>query len=738
MLGVLGFGVVITELALVLAGVGALSKIPGLSWMIEEGGTLLETIGVAIGKFIGGLAGGVSNGLTSQFPAIGTSLSQFMINAQPFFDGAKQIDSKMVDGVKSLAGAIAALTAANIFESVASWLTGSSSMEKFGQELAKFGPYFKTFYESIKGVDSKVVANSTNAANALAVFANNIPNAGGVAGWITGENSLSAFADELILFGPKLKVYADSVKGLDSNVVNNSANAAKALAAMAASLPNSGGVISWFTGSNTLSAFAEELTKFGPMIKEYALDVAGLDSNVITNSANAATALSVLAKNLPKTGGVVSWFAGDNDFEGFGEGLVSFGKALVDYSNTVKDLKPDTISASTGIATSLVTLQNGITKQGGLFSKDSDLKDFGKGLATFGEKLDDYYQNVKDIDATALSASITQTYRLIALVKSMSGIDTTGPESFSSVLSTLAKTALDTFVNTFTNSGTKVSTALSTLFTNMKTGISDRKPSLISTFSTLANDLVDTFDNSYMGFLSVGRNIIANLKLGVNLKANDFKAALVDLVASGVTSIRDKYSDYYNCGVYFVEGFVNGIDSRTFLAEVKAKAMAEAALKAAKKALLERSPSKETYGIGVNFVLGFANAIGEGIKRAYLVGRDFANSALSGTANVLSKISDAVNSKLDADPVITPVLDLSNVVSGASKLNSMLRMDKTLSVAGSIGQQRTVNATETLSGQVPVSVEFNQTINAPKDPNPIEIYRLTKNLISITRDVVKV
>jgi hypothetical protein len=66
MLGVLGFGVVITELALVLAGVGALSKIPGLSWMIEEGGTLLETIGVAIGKFIGGLAGGISNGLTSQ------------------------------------------------------------------------------------------------------------------------------------------------------------------------------------------------------------------------------------------------------------------------------------------------------------------------------------------------------------------------------------------------------------------------------------------------------------------------------------------------------------------------------------------------------------------------------------------------------------------------------------------------------------------------------------------------
>ena len=38
MVGVLGLGVVIAELAIVLAAVGALAQIPGLEWLISEGG----------------------------------------------------------------------------------------------------------------------------------------------------------------------------------------------------------------------------------------------------------------------------------------------------------------------------------------------------------------------------------------------------------------------------------------------------------------------------------------------------------------------------------------------------------------------------------------------------------------------------------------------------------------------------------------------------------------------------
>ena len=70
MAGVLGMGVLIAELAVVLAAVGALAQIPGLSWLIGEGGKLLEQIGMAIGGFVGGIVGGFMSGISSQFPQI--------------------------------------------------------------------------------------------------------------------------------------------------------------------------------------------------------------------------------------------------------------------------------------------------------------------------------------------------------------------------------------------------------------------------------------------------------------------------------------------------------------------------------------------------------------------------------------------------------------------------------------------------------------------------------------------
>ena len=90
MAGVLGMGVVIAEMALVLAAVGALAQLPGLKWLIGEGGDLLQGVGTAIGKFVGGIVGGFLGGISAQFPQIGQDLTDFMSNAQGFIEGAKR------------------------------------------------------------------------------------------------------------------------------------------------------------------------------------------------------------------------------------------------------------------------------------------------------------------------------------------------------------------------------------------------------------------------------------------------------------------------------------------------------------------------------------------------------------------------------------------------------------------------------------------------------------------------
>lgn len=64
-------------------------------------------------------------------------------------------------------------------------------------------------------------------------------------------------------------------------------------------------------------------------------------------------------------------------------------------------------------------------------------------------------------------------------------------------------------------------------------------------------------------------------------------------------------------GAYLVDGFVNGISANTYKAAAQAKAMASAAVVAAKKELDEHSPSKVFYGIGDFAGKGFINALAD-------------------------------------------------------------------------------------------------------------------------------
>ena len=313
MLGVLGVGLVIAELALVLAAVGKLSEIPGLEELIGQGSGLLASIGSALGSFVGGIVGGIASGMTSVLPQIGQDLSDFMKNASPFFEGLALVNTAAIDSVGSLAKMILILTAADILDGLTSWFTGGSSLVTFGKDLAEFGPEFVKYCDAVKNITPDTVQASANAALILAEMASKLPNQGGVVGWFAGENSLSVFGKELAEFGPYLAEYANSVKNVNPSVVTASASAAKVLSEMANNLPNQGGVVSWFTGDNTLSKFGKNLVKFGEYLADYADELVGVNVSAISASAAALQSLVTTAKT-----------ASDTDFDGLG----SFGKAL--------------------------------------------------------------------------------------------------------------------------------------------------------------------------------------------------------------------------------------------------------------------------------------------------------------------------------------------------------------------------------------------------------------------------
>lgn len=322
MIGVLGLGAVITELAVVLAAIGALAQIPGLTWLVTEGGKFMQTIGTAIGQFLGGIVGGFAEGMSAALPQIGADLSAFMENAKPFIEGAKLIDSSVMDGVSALAGIVLTLTAANILDGLTSWLTGGSSLANFGSELAEFGPHMAEYAKSVEGIDSKAVVASANAAKALSEMASNLPNSGGLAGWFAGENDIGVFAEQISTFGEGLKKYSLAVAGIDADAVTNSVTAAKAVSELASNLPNSGGVVSWFTGDNDLSTFGSNLEAFGKSMNAYSGQVSGLNTTALSASTTQFKKILSLAKE-----------ASDTNFgslRSFGEVLTEVGKSGLD------------------------------------------------------------------------------------------------------------------------------------------------------------------------------------------------------------------------------------------------------------------------------------------------------------------------------------------------------------------------------------------------------------------------
>lgn len=785
MLGVLGMGAVIAELALVLAAVGALAQIPGLNWLINEGGNLLQGIGTAIGKFVGGIVGGFMSGVSSQFPQIGSDLSGFMTNVQPFLDGAASIDPAMLDGVKALAETILILTAANILDGLTSWFTGGSSLSGFAEEMVPFGKAMKQFSDEISGIDGEAVSNAAIAGKTLAEMADTLPNTGGVVGFFAGENDMNAFGEQLIPFGRAMRNFANEVAGIDASVITEAATAGKALAEMASTVPNSGGVVGFFAGENDMDDFGEQLVPFGRAMKNFSDAVSGLKADVIQNSVTAGQALLELANTVPNTGGVVSWFTGDNDLETFGEQLVPFGTAMKNYSLAVTGLDASVVTNSANAAKALVELSNNLPNSGGIvswFTGDNDIASFGEQLVSFGQSFAAYYNSVSGVDVAKLSGVVVEFRNLVDLANGIKSVDTSGMSTFAQNLTNLGNAGIDGFINAFTNANSRVSTAANTMITTFINAAKAQQGNLTSTFTTMINGIVATFTSKYsqftiMGqtmmtnfisgirtgdasarsafvtivsgcltairnkfyeFNTVGQTTMTNLIAGIRTKNQLAKDAFVQIINSCLTAIRNKYTDFYNAGKYLVEGFAAGITANTYMAEARARAMARAAAAAAEAELDINSPSKVGYRIGGFFGMGFVNSLIDYTDKSYDAGASVAKSAKEGLRNAVSKIGDFIENGIDSQPTIRPLLDLSDVTEGAGRLSALLSRNQAMKISAGIEHEGTGIVQN--GGTTPTSgnnYNFTQNNYSPKALSRIDIYRQTKNQFSALKGLVE-
>lgn len=159
-------------------------------------------------------------------------------------------------------------------------------------------------------------------------------------------------------------------------------------------------------------------------------------------------------------------------------------------------------------------------------------------------------------------------------------------------------------------------------------------------------------------------------------KAPEANAAGASVAEEGAKGADSKQESFIVAGVNAVTGFINGLVSRMTDVSNNSADIATTALTSMQNRLDEHSPSRESFTIGDYFALGFINAIVKRIKDVRKTTAELGSESLNGLHEAVAGIASAVDSDIDVDPTIRPVLDLSGVQSGAAAIDDLMNRER--------------------------------------------------------------
>ena len=695
LVGVAALVTLVVAIGGLIAAIGALAtESQKLEEFLHVGIPILEKIGNAIGSFFGNIVGGFMEGVASSLPEIGTALTEFMNNASGFISGAKLVDESVITGVKTLASAVLLLTAADLVAGITAFLSGGESFSSLGTELSNFMLNALPFIATARLIDESSMQGVKYLTEAILLLtAGNLIDS--ITKFVTGgESSLATFSKQLVPFGKSIAAFSNTVKGkVDEEAVMAAANAGKILAELANSLPKDNGWMGTLFGEQMdLATFGAKLSVFGSCIVAFSDKVKdNIDPEAVEAAANAGKVMAELANNLPNDS---SWmgtvFGEQDDLASFGEKLVSFGTAIVDFSEKVKDnIDPEAVEAAANAGALMATLANTLPEDAGwfanIFGGKEDLDDFGSKLVSFGGSLAEYSEKVSGINQASFSSSITNFQRLANMVISLDGVSFSGVKDMAKALNDLGKTNVEEFISAFSSAGDKMAEAGKKIITNLSTGISNAKTSIITSAKAVVATIINAVISQLDSFNTLGIRIVARLAVGFTNGKDVAISTFASIISSAKSNVYEYYDDFVSAGAYVVSGFASGITENTYAAEAAAAAMASAALEAAKDALRENSPSKAFYDIGDYGGEGFVNAFTDYEGKSYKAGFNMAKSSLSGVSKAITRINDIVNSNIDTQPTIRPILDLSEVSSGVGMIDNMFGLNPSIGMMAKIG-----------------------------------------------------
>jgi hypothetical protein len=664
--------------------------------MVDE--KVLAGVGILAGAIVALTTADLITGVMSflqggsSFADLGTQLSMFMMNAMPFIMGASMISEDMMTGVKMLADTILILTAANVIEGLTSWLTGGSSLEGFATQLPILGQGLAAFSSSLGAFTEDQLATVNCAAQAvktLASAAAEIPNTGGLLASIVGENDLGVFAAQFPILGTGLASFLSNVGTFTEEqvaTVNCAAQAIKSLAQASAEIPNTGGLLGAIVGENDLGTFASQFPILGTGLRGFLDNVGTFTEEQVATidcAASAIKSLASAASEIPNEGGWIGKIVGENNLGTFAESFPALGTGLAGFLTNAGTFGGDqvaTINCAASAVKSLAAAAQSIPNEGGWISKlvgDNNLSTFASNFPSVGTGLKGFANNL----GTFTSEQVNTVRSGVSALQALTGLAKVDLSAAKKNISGFGNKLPDFAENlkkfcTSMPSSDSVTTAVTNIdkLLDATKKIGDANSGVLKDF---ASNLKKVGEDAVKKFVSAFTSSSAK---------TDLKSAAKTLAGKAADGAKEKKSAMESAGKDLGSGLVTGINAKKQAAYNAGYALGQKAVQGEKDGQKSNSPSKLTIQSGKWFGQGLVIGIDKMGRAVYNSGYALGETAVKSTSSAISRIADAINTDIDAQPTIRPIMDLSDVRAGASAIGNLLNTESSVGVVANAGR----------------------------------------------------
>ena len=292
------------------------------------------------------------------------------------------------------------------------------------------------------------------------------------------------------------------------------------------------------------------------------------------------------------------------------------------------------------------------------------INDFGTTIVQFGIKLATFYEYVNKVDTgkiNAVSATIKSMYDTMS--KCQGSFDTSGMQSYLSSMNSSMSEVNSGVTSSMNKTASAASDGINKVMSSMTSTVRDSSGLITSSFSTL------------------GTSMITQLIQGMNAMTGRVASSAGQLASVARSAVASWSGSFYSLGVDAANGYANGIAAGTNAAVNAAANMAARAIAAAQSQQKSHSPSKVFHGLGVDGAAGYTNGFIDSSKNVANAASTMVSAGINAAASLLS----SMDGELNTSPVITPVIDDSQVLSGIQSINNMmsnLTVSRNMQMAG--------------------------------------------------------